>query len=130
MEQKNFDFSSCCHVVWDAVKAASSSTAEVQALPRWDLSALYTGMDDPALTEDKLEAERLVQAFAHDYQGKVADLTASELAKALDQFEVILFPATLIEKQIRICGGDGSLRGGRRKVGGTGSLHGCQRKVI
>ena len=89
MEQKNFDFSSCCHVVWDAVKATSSSTAEVQALPRWDLSALYTGMDDPALTEDKLEAERLVQAFAHDYQGKVADLTASELAKALDQFEVI-----------------------------------------
>ena len=65
----------------------TSSTAPAahagKALPRWDLSALYAGMDDPALAADLAEATRQAQAFASQYQGKLAALGGPELAPAL-----------------------------------------------
>lgn len=71
----------------------TSSTAPAahagKALPRWDLSALYAGMDDPALAADLAEATRQAQAFASQYQGKLAALSGPELAQALAQFEGI-----------------------------------------
>ncbi|MBO7072734.1 MAG: M3 family oligoendopeptidase, partial [Acetobacter sp.] len=70
-------------------KVTDSSRSMAQVLPRWDLSDLYTGMDDPALTSDRTEVERLVRDFSSDYQGKIVNLTAAELAEALDRFEVI-----------------------------------------
>ncbi|NLG91442.1 MAG: M3 family oligoendopeptidase [Acetobacter sp.] len=59
------------------------------SLPRWDLSALYAGMDDPKLHADLAEAEKKAQDFAKQYQGKISGLSGKELADAIATFEVI-----------------------------------------
>lgn len=89
MEQTFFSFESYRSNIYAATKITNPSTSMVQVLPRWDLSDLYTGMDDPSLTTDRMEAERLVHDFSSDYQGKIVNLTAAELADALDRFEII-----------------------------------------
>lgn len=68
---------------------SSPASAEAPALPRWDLSALYAGMDDPALTQDLATAEKQAKAFAAQYQGKLADLSGADLAKAIAEGEAI-----------------------------------------
>ncbi|MCB8923127.1 MAG: M3 family oligoendopeptidase [Ardenticatenaceae bacterium] len=57
---------------------------------RWDLSDLYSSPDDPQLTNDMDKARELAAAFADRYRGKVASLSAAELAQALAEFEAIL----------------------------------------
>ena len=47
-----------------AETAVSSPSLAAAGLPRWDLSALYVSMDDPALTRDLAEAEKNAKAFA------------------------------------------------------------------
>src|SRR5450432_3452862 len=53
----------------------------------WDLSDLYKGMDDPAIERDFTESQSKAEAFAARYRGKVATLSAQELAKALVETE-------------------------------------------
>src|SRR3972149_4920281 len=50
----------------------------------WDLSDLYESGDDPRLDADVQEAEEAAAAFRDRYYGKVAGLSAAELAGALD----------------------------------------------
>ncbi|GAB4546568.1 MAG: M3 family oligoendopeptidase [Anaerolineae bacterium] len=55
----------------------------------WDLSIFYKSIDDPAIATD-LEAVRLrAEKFAETYRGKVATLSATELAAALAELEQI-----------------------------------------
>jgi oligoendopeptidase F len=49
----------------------------------WDLSDLYEGSDDPRLEADIEEAETAAAAFRERYYGKVAELSAAELADAV-----------------------------------------------
>lgn len=72
-----------------AETAVSSSSQAAAGLPRWDLSALYAGMDDPALTRDLAEAAKNAKAFAARYQGKLAELSGAELAAAIAENEAI-----------------------------------------
>ncbi|MDX1933741.1 MAG: M3 family oligoendopeptidase [Capsulimonadales bacterium] len=57
------------------------------SLPRWNLSDLFTGPDDPRmfarLTALKEEAER----FSGRYKGRIAELTPAELAEAMVEYE-------------------------------------------
>ncbi|HWQ23815.1 MAG TPA: M3 family oligoendopeptidase [Gaiellaceae bacterium] len=55
----------------------------------WDLSDLYEGGDDPRLEEDVQEAERAAAAFRERYHGRVAELSAAELAEAVAERERI-----------------------------------------
>ena len=55
----------------------------------WDLSDLYDGGDDPRLEQDEQEAEKAAEAFREKYYGKVAELSASELAEAIEERERI-----------------------------------------
>jgi oligoendopeptidase F len=55
----------------------------------WDLSDLYEGGDDPRLDEDVREAERAAAAFRERYHGRVAELSATELAEAIAESERI-----------------------------------------
>jgi oligoendopeptidase F len=55
----------------------------------WDLSDLYEGGDDPRLEEDVQEAERAAAAFRERYHGRVAELSAAELAEAIAERERI-----------------------------------------
>ena len=77
MEQTFFSFESYRSNIYAATKITNPSTSMVQVLPRWDLSDLYTGMDDPSLTTDRMEAERLVHDFSSDYQGKIVNQALS-----------------------------------------------------
>ncbi len=60
----------------------------------WDLSDLYASGDDPRIGSDFAEAEAATAAFRERYYGKVADLSAAELAAAIDERERIESIAT------------------------------------
>ncbi|MFT9384013.1 MAG: M3 family oligoendopeptidase [Acetobacter orientalis] len=72
-----------------AETAVSSPSLAAAGLPRWDLSALYVSMEDPALTRDLAEAEKNAKAFAARYQGKLAGLSGAALAAAIAENEAI-----------------------------------------
>jgi oligoendopeptidase F len=55
----------------------------------WDLSDLYEGADDPRLEGDVKQAEDGAAAFRKRYYGKVAGLSAAELAEAIGERERI-----------------------------------------
>ena len=61
--------------------------AQNAALPRWDLSHLYTGPEDSALKADLDAAESRSQAFAEQYAGKLADLDGAGFAAAMVEYE-------------------------------------------
>jgi len=56
---------------------------------RWDLSALFRGLDDPKIEETWKKAEDCSERFDADYRGKVAGLSAAQMAEALGWFESI-----------------------------------------
>jgi len=55
----------------------------------WDLSDLYETADDPRFEEDVKEAEDAAAAFRERYYGKIAELSAGELADAIAEIERI-----------------------------------------
>ena len=63
-----------------------SATADQVA---WDLSALYAGVDDPAIERDSAAALEDAKAFRGRYAGRVRELSAGELAGAVDELERI-----------------------------------------
>ncbi len=56
---------------------------------RWDLSALFSGMDDPKIDLTWAECGRRADGFAAKYRGKIdsPDLSAATLAEALAEIE-------------------------------------------
>ncbi len=66
-----------------------SATAQLDSPQEWDLSDLYRGFDDPRLAQD-MEALQLSAAeFRQTYRGRVAELSAEEIANCLAQLEAI-----------------------------------------
>ncbi len=66
----------------------------VGALPEWDLSDLYAGVDSPDIARDLARADALCLAFEERYKGKLAALARSPdggkaLAAAVEEFESI-----------------------------------------
>jgi oligoendopeptidase F len=55
----------------------------------WDLSDLYASPDDPKLQGELDEAKTATEAFRDRYRGKVAELSARELAEAVIERERI-----------------------------------------
>ncbi|MCB9450163.1 MAG: M3 family oligoendopeptidase [Anaerolineaceae bacterium] len=49
----------------------------------WDLSVFYSGGDDPAIQRDMDALSADVETFAQKYRGRVAELSAAELAEAM-----------------------------------------------
>ncbi|MEM9122030.1 MAG: M3 family oligoendopeptidase [Pseudomonadota bacterium] len=65
--------------------------AEAQP-PVWDLSDLYSGLDDPAIAQDKAEAARRADAFVQSYKGQLAAKLAEggqSLAQAIADYEAL-----------------------------------------
>ncbi len=58
-------------------------------LPEWDLSDLYPAEDAPELIRDMNWLETACADFAGDYEGKLADLDAAGLLKAVQRYEEI-----------------------------------------
>ena len=67
-------------------------------LPRWDLSDLYQGPDDPSLSTDLSELLNQAKAFSERWRGEIAEgaLTESELYSALNDYEAMVRQATKI----------------------------------
>lgn len=57
------------------------------ALPHWDLTEYYTGIDDPHIDTDMAEDLAKAKAFEAKYKGKIASLSADELAAAIGELE-------------------------------------------
>ncbi|SDE38763.1 M3 family oligoendopeptidase [Rhodospira trueperi] len=58
-------------------------------LPTWDLGDLYTGPDDPRLTDDLDAAARAADAFREGHVERVGALSGADLGKAVAEFERI-----------------------------------------
>lgn len=67
----------------------SASAAPAPPQVRWDLSALFSGIDDPRIEANWAKAHVLADAFAEKYRDKIdsPDLTADLLAQALTEYE-------------------------------------------
>jgi oligoendopeptidase F len=91
-----------CVMQEDALMAAARTQARrserkpksTAALPEWNLSDLYGGLDDPAITRDLARADAECVAFEQDYKGKLADMAAApdagqSLAAAVKRYEAL-----------------------------------------
>jgi len=65
----------------------ATDPASNDRLPSWDLSHLYPSKDDAAVTADLARTKTEALAFAEKYKGKVASLSAEELAEAIRSYE-------------------------------------------
>lgn len=55
----------------------------------WDLSFLFSSLEDPRIAESWAEAHRLADKFAASYRGRTAALGGAELARAIEELEQI-----------------------------------------
>ena len=55
----------------------------------WDLSDLYAGMDDPQLNADLDVCDAEADALGEAYRGRIAGLTAAELAALIARYEAL-----------------------------------------
>jgi len=65
---------------------------ETETLPTWDLSDLYSGVDDPKLDADMEISKQQAVDFERQYKGSIAveDLSAAHMRAALDAYETLL----------------------------------------
>jgi oligoendopeptidase F len=61
--------------------------AALGSLPEWDLGDLYPGRDSPELARDLALLADDAEAFRRQYQGRLADLSGAELARAIETDE-------------------------------------------
>ena len=71
-----------------------ASKTSLGALPEWDLGALYSGLDDPAIKRDLDRTDADCLAFEQAYKGKLAGLAAAPqggaaLGEAVRRYEAI-----------------------------------------
>jgi oligoendopeptidase F len=69
--------------------AAEAGGQPLGDLPDWDLSDLYTAPDAPELASDLQWLETECAAFAADFEGRLADLSAAELLSCIRRYERI-----------------------------------------
>jgi oligoendopeptidase F len=68
--------------------------SDMEALPEWDLSDLYSGLDSPEIANDLARSDAQCLAFAERYKGKLLGLASGPeggkaLATAVREFEAI-----------------------------------------
>ena len=64
-----------------------NDTAQLGALPTWDLADLYPGRESPELKGDLEAAVQDADAFAGRYKDQVAGLEGAVLGAALAEYE-------------------------------------------
>ena len=63
--------------------------AKLGALPEWDLSDLYAGIDDPVLARDLDAVEADAAAFSQRYKGRIAGMDGAALGAMLAAYEAL-----------------------------------------
>lgn len=77
------------HVRTFDARDAARDGEELGPLPEWDLSALYSGPEDPAITRDMDQVSAEAAAFAERYEGKLASLDAAGFLECIREYEAI-----------------------------------------
>ena len=67
----------------------ASAPVVAPALPAWDLSDLYPGLDSPALEADFSAAEAASRKFQAAYAGRLEKISGRVLATAIAEYEAI-----------------------------------------
>lgn len=67
----------------------TATTTEFGDLPDWDLTALYSDPDAPELSADMDKLAEKTEAFARDYEGKLANLDAPSMLACIHRYEEI-----------------------------------------
>ena len=70
-------------------KANSQGGGAFGDLPEWDLSDLYASEDAAELQADLTWLKQSCIDFSNDYEGKLAQLNADEMLKAVERYEAI-----------------------------------------
>ena len=71
----------------DKTKTSVSKLPPLGALPKWDLSDIYTSTVDPSIEKDLCAAGESVSAFVSRYKGELKELNKKELFEAIEEFE-------------------------------------------
>lgn len=66
-----------------------TTAAAPHATARWDLSALFSGIDDPKIRATVQRVQESANRFADKYRGKVGNLSPAELLEAIREVESI-----------------------------------------
>ena len=66
-----------------------SSNNELSKMPLWDLSDLYSGINDPKIEEDLKNLGDRIDIFESKYKAKIFPITANGLYRALVEYESI-----------------------------------------
>jgi oligoendopeptidase F len=64
-------------------------SAELGALPEWNLADLYPAPDSPLLRQDLERADRDTKDFAGKWRGRLAGLPGGDLAAAIAEYEAL-----------------------------------------
>jgi len=70
-------------------RAEAAGAPSGEALPGWDLSDLYPGIDSPELEAELVGGAEAAKAFAARWQGKVGGLSGKALAQAITEYEAL-----------------------------------------
>lgn len=75
-----------------------SATTATQELPRWDLTDLYAGTDDPKIDSDLDNLEAQATKFQKTFEGTIAtgNCSAEKMKEALDDYQSMMNLATKI----------------------------------
>ena len=65
--------------------------------PRWDLTDVFNGVDDPAIVRHQAVCRRTAEMFGKTYRGRVTSLSEQELCKAIKTYEKLLQDVALPE---------------------------------
>lgn len=72
-----------------AAKGASKPGAKLGALPEWNLTDLYSGIEGADLKRDLARGEAECVAFENDFKGKLGGMTAAAMLTAVKRFEAL-----------------------------------------
>ena len=86
----------------DAAVATTRNDA-LGALPEWDLSDLYDGMQSPRLAEDLNAAEADAKAFASRYAGRLSSLGGTDLGQAVAAYERLQETLARVMSYAQLC---------------------------
>lgn len=66
-----------------------SVQTQIYSPQEWDISDIYKSFDEPQFEQDLTGLQQKVAEFQHHYRGQVSQLTPEEMARCLQQLEVL-----------------------------------------
>lgn len=71
------------------MKSASETHSDISSLPEWDLSDLYSSINDPSIEKELSQAKELSCTFAKQYEGTIQSISGNELLQAIQAYETM-----------------------------------------